>query len=217
MVRLLALVPLVGRGSLVHGTLGGETLADRAVALLTGLADDVVVVADHTVPRRPQDRRTEQLSVPADAEALIGRLKVTERVVVHDPLCPLVPQHFVRQLVEGDPARVRVGVRPVVDTVKATGDELITGTVDRERLRMVSSPLVAPGSLLAELGERLPAALSDLAVLVSALRQGATVELVVAPAVARRVEDTSGLRLLSAVDAVSHRTREGDEGCSPST
>jgi 2-C-methyl-D-erythritol 4-phosphate cytidylyltransferase len=210
MVRVLALVPLVGREPLVHGTLGGATLADRAVALVREVTDDVVVVTDETEPKLRWGHRADLLSIPADLTALVGLLAVTEQVIVHDPLCPLVPGRFLRQLVEGERAPVRVGVRPVVDTVKATGEELVTGTVDRERLRMVSSPLVAPGSLLAELGEQLPAALSDLTVLVSELRAENLVELVVAPSVSRRIEDTSGLRLLAAVDAVSHRIRERD-------
>jgi 2-C-methyl-D-erythritol 4-phosphate cytidylyltransferase len=207
MTRVLGIVPLLGRGLLVHASIGGTTLVELAARLMVQVADEVVVVVDPSDPAISSPAHTEQISMPDGGPELQRRMERVDQVVVHDPLCPLVSEQFVRRLVAGDRDSVRVAVRPVVDTLKATADGVVAGTVDRERLRVVSSPVVGPGLLLAGLDD-LPAALTDLTVLVAQLRKAGQTELVVAPSASRRIEDTSGLRLLVSVDAVSHRIRE---------
>ena len=125
-------------------------------------------------------------------------------VAILDPLCPLVPASFVAQILErsqADPATALVAYRPVTDTVKAVVGGRIRGTIDRQRLAVVSSPVVLP---LAALGEQPP---TDVSELVAWLRLRATVELVRAPSAARRVDDEAALQVLECVDEINRRTR----------
>lgn len=74
-------------------------------------------------------------------------------VVVHDPLFPLASAGLVREVVEalaahgdsGDDGEgrcvVAVPIRPVTDTLKwVDEDDVVLGTADRDRFRMVYSP-----------------------------------------------------------------------------
>ena len=166
---------------MVDARLGDVSLVDRAVDLLDGTCSTVMVL-------RGDDASTR--------DDLLERLDSADLVVVHDPLCPLVPPAFVSGLVEqaasGPPV---VAVRPVVDTIKATRDGNVVDTIDRETLRVVSSPVVArPDDLLA-LGDPMTV-IADPVLLAAGLRDRSDAHLVVAPPSARRVEDISGLRLL---------------------
>jgi 2-C-methyl-D-erythritol 4-phosphate cytidylyltransferase len=209
MTRVLGVVPLIGRGPLVHGSIGGSTLAEMATQLVARVTGAVVVVVDASEHAVAGAEPSERISLPEGGPGLLRLLETFDQVVVHDPLCPLVPEQFVRRLMAGDRESVRVAVRPVIDTVKATVDGVVTGTVDRERLRVISSPVVAPGRLLAGIDD-LAAALTDLTVLVAQLRVAGETELVVAPTVSHRIDDTPGLRFVAAVAAVS-RPASGPE------
>ncbi len=124
-----------------------------------------------------------------------GLVDSGEPFVLHDPLCPMTPAAFISEClaraVEAD--RVVVGVRPVTDTVKETSDGFVGRTVDRDSLVTVASPVVLPGSVVAQL-EALPSL--DFAELVVALQERFDVEHVEAPAHARRVVDEADVRLL---------------------
>jgi hypothetical protein len=182
---LLGIVPAVGRGNLVHHRLGTHTLLERAFDLLTRLTPAVVAVSD-----------------AADAIALRQRLSEFSRAVIHDPLCPLVPEPFARRLL-ADHSRAgqpTVAVRPVIDTIKAAPGGVVAQTVDRDWLRVVSSPIVVSTRDLLS-ADDLAAALADPAKLVAHLQAVSTPHFVTAPAGARRIEDLSGLRLTAAVEA----------------
>ena len=80
---------------------------------------------------------------------------------------------------------VVVGVRPVTDTVKVVADDRVGDTLDRASLLAVTSPLVIPAEVVAELPER-PSA--DLARAVADLAAaGHRVETLEAPPEGRRV------------------------------
>lgn len=119
-------------------------------------------------------------------------------VVLHDPLCPMTPPDFiaacVAQSTEQD--RVVVGVRPVTDTVKVLAEGHVGGTVDRESLVGVCSPIVLPPEVVAGF-ERLPT--TDFVALTGLLRQAHDVALVGAPPEARRVASAEDLRVLAAL------------------
>jgi hypothetical protein len=208
MPHILGVIPLVGRGSLVHRSLSGAPLVDRAVMLASSVCSEIVIITgpDDEASLTPH-AGADVLCLPDDDAALQHRLAAADQVVVHDPLCPLVPERFLRSMVAGSGSRTVAAVRPVVDTIKATEDGVIAGTVDRDRLRVVSSPVVMPAAVMRGLAQ-LDTLLADLSVLVTVLRSCADVEFVIAPSSARRIEDSSGLRLMASVDAVSHRTRE---------
>jgi 2-C-methyl-D-erythritol 4-phosphate cytidylyltransferase len=118
-----------------------------------------------------------------------------EPFVLHDPLCPMTPAGFLAECVEravaGD--AVVVGVRPVTDTVKTTDGGFVGDTVDRAELAVVASPIVLPASVVAAV-DGLPS--TDFAELVGWLRERFPVELVEAPADARRVSSEDELAVL---------------------
>jgi 2-C-methyl-D-erythritol 4-phosphate cytidylyltransferase len=114
-------------------------------------------------------------------------------LVLHDPACPGTPAGFVAALVAsgGRTGRVQVGVRPLTDTVKTVNRGVVGDTVDRELLVALASPVVLPPLVQAPDG--------TLAEVVDALRTTHDLELVSAPALARRVYDVSDIRLLEAL------------------
>jgi 2-C-methyl-D-erythritol 4-phosphate cytidylyltransferase len=120
-------------------------------------------------------------------------------LVWHDSLCPMTPPRFITACIERACADqvVVVGVLPVTDTVKeiVEGPEgpVVGGTLDRDGLVTVVSPLVVPPGVLAALAGW-PS--SDLATALADLRQVAPVVLVEAPLAARRVTSEDDVRAL---------------------
>jgi 2-C-methyl-D-erythritol 4-phosphate cytidylyltransferase len=91
---------------------------------------------------------------------------------------------------------VVVGCRPVTDTVKVLAGGELGATVDRTRLRSVTSPVVIPTDVLATL-DRLDA--TDFPTLVADLAEHAPIEWLEAPALSARVRDEDDLVLLEAL------------------
>lgn len=119
-------------------------------------------------------------------------------MVLHDPLCPLTPPAFIEEAVEtalSDDV-VLVGVHAVTDTVKSVSGGLVGETVDREGLWTVTSPVVLPAGVVAEL-DAWPD--DDFASLVTGLRERYDVRFLEAPSLGRRVDDESSLKLLEAL------------------
>ncbi len=118
--------------------------------------------------------------------------------VVHDPLCPLTPASFLARAVDVAAATgdVVVGYRPVTDTIKTVTDGSVGGTVDREALVALTSPLVLPPGVVAKLPDWPDT--SDLADLVVSLSTRFPVRFLEAGSLGRRVADASALRLLEA-------------------
>jgi 2-C-methyl-D-erythritol 4-phosphate cytidylyltransferase len=171
-------VPTTGRGSMPFALLDGEPL----VALATwALGDAGVELMDFTV---------DLADVRGESRAL----------VLHDPLCPLTPVDFIRDAVATSEKEdvVVVGVQAVTDTVKSASGGLVGDTVDREGLWTVTSPVVLPAGVVAELDEWPD---DDFVGLVTRLRARYDVRFLEAPALGRRVEDESALVLLEALAA----------------
>jgi 2-C-methyl-D-erythritol 4-phosphate cytidylyltransferase len=170
-------VPTTGRGSMPFALIDGEPL----VALASyALADAGVELVDFNV----------ELADVRDH----GRT-----LVLHDPLCPRTPIVFLREalaLAEREDVVV-VGVQPVTDTIKSVTDGVVGATVDREGLWAVTSPVVLPARVVAEL-DGWPDA-DDFVALVKRLRERYDVRFLEAPAPGRRVEDESDLALLEAL------------------
>lgn len=127
-----------------------------------------------------------------------------EPVVLHDSLCPMTPPDFIAACVAQALAAdaVVVGVRAVTDTLKEVHDGVVGGTLDRDALWSVVSPLVLPPSVVATTGDAGPEGLEptlDLARLVVVLAGRHRVEHREAPASARRVSSTEDVALLAAV------------------
>ena len=121
-----------------------------------------------------------------------------EPFVLHDPLCPMTPASFISECVSRalGADRVVVAYRPVTDTVKVVDDGFLGDTVDRAGLRVVVSPIVLPPSVVGAL-TALPT--TDFEGLAESLREAYAVELVEAPAAARRVGSLDDLRVLEAL------------------
>lgn len=172
-------VPTTGRGSMPFAMLDGEPLVALASFALEDSGVELVDFNVHLADVRDQHRP----------------------LVLHDPLCPLTPIAFLREALATAVADdvVVVGVQPVTDTIKTVEEGVVGGTVDREGLWAVTSPVVLPADVVAEL-DAWPDA-DDFTALVSWLRQRFEVRFLEAPALGRRVEDESSLALLEALAA----------------
>ncbi|MBA2559316.1 MAG: 2-C-methyl-D-erythritol 4-phosphate cytidylyltransferase [Propionibacteriales bacterium] len=212
---MLGLVPLVGREPLACGSFNGRALFLSAVDALAQVANPpVMVLTDDVQTSSARHVLASYRAVvdlaecPRDDQRFRAAASTADVVVIHDPLCPLVSAASLRQVVRTWTAgSAAVAVRPVVDTVKAAADGVVSGTVDRDALRIVSSPLVLPAALVPDITD-LTAALADLGGFVRWLRDRCHVKLLAAPSASTRIEDVSSMRLMSSVDAVGHRLRE---------
>ena len=203
----VGVVPLESRGTLPLVDLHGEPMFLHPVRALldAGVVDHVVVTADDPGAAEPFVRRRRLDVEVAEAGAwwatAAGR---SVPVVLADPLCPLLPADFVARVVREADGEAAAGYRPVTDTVKTVVDQRIAGTLDRDKLAVVASPVVVPASLVAE---RPPA--HDFALLAAWLRRRGGLHLVKAPSMARRVGDESAVRVLECLDELGRRVQEG--------
>ena len=123
-------------------------------------------------------------------------------LVWHDALCPMTPPGFLAACVRRAVADgvVVAGVLPVTDTVKElveTPDGPVVGaTYDRDGLRELASPLVLPAAVVAGLPDW-PS--PDFPAVLDLLRERAAVDLLEAPASARRVRSPADLSRLEAL------------------
>lgn len=209
-----AVLTVVGRGDLAFASLHRRPLLQHALAALEELLPGrVSVVADPADVRRTTKAAGHRsVDVVTPSEWRQGSSGRHGPVLVHDPLCPLVGPDFLRHVLdEGakDPATSLVAFRPVTDTVKNMPARRITGTVDRETLATVASPLlVAPGTE-ARAGGSDPLPFGSETALTVWLHRHSPVRMLRAPSLARRVDDLASLHLLQCLDEVRRRTRSG--------
>lgn len=213
--------------------LDGEPLVVHAIRTLLQVAAQVVVLAPGSavvglresldVAGLPQVRTgTTDHRVGGSSEddlaAAVGRALGDglplgcAALLVHDPLCPLAPAAHMADVLDelalpGGGYRAGAAVHPMTDTVKAVHADAegfaVAGTVDRERLRVVTTPVVVPVAVAGAV-----AATADGPTLVAALRRHGEVGLVTAPPIARRVHDRAGLHLVLGLREVEeHRGR----------
>ncbi len=137
-----------------------------------------------------------------------GRSRDTARVLlVHDPLCPLVPSAFLSSMLEralAEPGVVHAATRPMTDTVKSVVDGVVSSTVDRDLLRVLSSPLVLPVGLLRDLVDdgSLAGCADPVALVERARTVGAPVHWAPAPAIGRRVGTAAAVSVLECLTEV---------------
>ena len=164
------------RGSLPYALIHGEALVAAAAWAAGEAGIDLV-----------------DLTVPWEVVADLGL-----PLALHDPLCPMTPPDFLAACVRTAVGRnvVVVAARPVTDTVKQVADGRLGGTVDRDGLAAVCSPIVLPSHVVRDL-PGLPT--RDFADLVGWLRERYDVELVDAPPAARRVASEEDLQVLEAL------------------
>jgi 2-C-methyl-D-erythritol 4-phosphate cytidylyltransferase len=121
-------------------------------------------------------------------------------LVLHDALCPMTPPSFLAECLRtsAERATVVLGVRTVTDTVKQLEDEYVGDTLDRDELVVVTSPVVLPAEVVADL-DGLPS--TDFATLAGVLAAQFPVITLEAPASGRRVGSLDDVRLLEAMTA----------------
>jgi hypothetical protein len=196
---------LLGHAWLGFETLHGEPLFVHALrALGEALGGEPLVVV-----RRPDVAR---VAADVSRTGLAARVVAEEDwweaagpghdLLVHDALCPLASAEFLAAVAARAGAGSVVAFRPVTDTVKTAVDGAIQGTIDRESLAAVTSPVLVAAETL----DAVPP-LADFARLVGWLRERGPVELVTAPAIARRVDDASAVNLLESIDELGRRVR----------
>ena len=180
----LGVVPDEGRGSLPFALVYGEPLI--AAATFAVEAADITVV----------DPRTEWAAI----------VETDLPLVLHDPLCPLTPSPFLGEAVgialESD--QVVVGVRAVTDTVKVDLGDHVGETVNRSALREVTSPIVVPARVVAQLTE-MPS--GDFAAIAVALATFGVRE-VEAPPMSRRIRAAADIPVLEALGRPSGSEQE---------
>ena len=172
----LGTVVEVDRGSLPFALIHGEALVAAAV---WALGEAEVLPVDLPVT----------WDAIADAE---------EAYVLHDALCPMTPPAFIAECVETALARevVVIAVRPITDTVKRLDGDIVVGTVDRNGLVEVVSPIVLPATVVSMLGE---APITDFAALAADLARRFPIVTLTAPAAAARVRSLEDVRTLEAL------------------
>jgi hypothetical protein len=196
---------VTGRGTLPFALLHGEALVAHALhALVAAWPAGVTIVVDD------RDRERTARVVPRPSRGMVSLVDPSAwwesrgdgTDLLHDPLCPLVPGAFLRDLAAADGV-ARAAYRPVTDTVKTAVDGRISGTLDRDRLGVVVAPVVLPPAI--GVGEPPPPL--AFAPLVRWLRARGPVELVRAPPSARRVDDEQGVMLLECLEESARRVR----------
>ncbi len=205
---VVGIVPLESRGSLPLVELHGEPMfVHPARALLaSGRVERVVLTcAPGDVDRVAALVSRRKAPVEVVAAPAWWSAARPEGVVLADPLCPLVPPSFVAHVLDEAGAGAAAGYRPVTDTVKTVVDQRIAGTLDRDTLAVVTSPVVIPGRLCR--GDDLVPT-HDFAVLATWLRERGGLTLVKAPSMARRVGDESAVRVLECLDELGRRVHE---------
>lgn len=194
-------VPLEGRGELPFVDLRGEPLFLHAVRSLLAVAEVAGRVVVTAVPEQAELATASlgraELAVPVEAASSwwSERTAAGGLVLVHDPLCPLTPVAFLERCLErGNKERAVVAFRPVTDTIKTVVGDRVLGTLDRDRFGVVSSPV----AFAAPVDDPMVAPPThDPAAMVGWLGERGDVELIEAPTLARRVEDSSAVAVLA--------------------
>jgi hypothetical protein len=202
----LGLLAVPAADSSAHLVLDADPLWVHAVRGLisAGACGEVAVVVDIDNAADPVHARLAVSGLRASvssAAALASSGVETRPLIIGDPWCPLVTAADIATVASGGGDRPRVGVLPVVDSVKVASADgaMVRGTVDRATLRQIAAPLALPateaGALSARFGPRW--VLGSLPDLVGELPAG-VVELVDVGPLGGRVVDADDVRVLAA-------------------
>jgi 2-C-methyl-D-erythritol 4-phosphate cytidylyltransferase len=231
----VGVVPLEGRGSLPFVDLHREPLFLHAVRALLGVdavAGRLVVTVDigqREAAVAALDRSGLSVDV-SDARTWWRTVADPVTVVVHDPLCPLVPASFLAGCLAESSAdgEAVVAFRPVTDTIKTVVDGHIADTLDRDLFCVVASPVVfhhdpdRQGDQAREkaqdqgLDQQRNGAdedstwppTDDFGALSTWLRERGPVRMRKAPSLGRRVDDASAVNLLECLDETARSVRQ---------
>lgn len=181
---------------------GRPLVAHAADALAAVRGVDVRVVG-------PAPRGTRALAPTSAWRPLAGG-----GLLLHDARCPLLPGAALRESVQllaaAGPSAVLVGVRPVTDTIKEVVDGAVVGTVDRDALSALASPVVVGADLLDPLARALPLAgqLTDLTAVLGVLgAAGARLVAHEVPSAGRRLSDADDVVLMECLHGLSRTLR----------
>jgi 2-C-methyl-D-erythritol 4-phosphate cytidylyltransferase len=211
----VGVVPLEGRGRLPFLDLHREALflhAVRALLDVDAVAGRVVVTVG---PGQREDvvgalERSDLPALVQDARAWWRRVNAPVTVVLHDPLCPLVPAAFIAGCLEGVRAegQALVAFRPVTDTIKTVVDGHIVDTLDRDLFGIVASPVVFEHDRADAARDRTLPPTHDFGALAMWARERGPVRMRKAPSIGRRVDDPSAVNLLECMDELARTVRE---------
>jgi len=205
--QLIGVVPLEGRDSLPFVDLHREPMFLHAVRVLLDvdqLDGRVVVTADpQQLSLAADDLRRHGLPALVEPARAWWAARGPGAVVLHDPLCPLVPVSVVERSLRGRTSgEAVVCFRPVTDTIKTVVDEPIVDTIDRDLFAIVTSPVVFDAD-----GSDVPPT-QDFAELAAWLRARGPVTMRKAPSIGRRVDDPSAVNLLECMDELARTVRK---------
>jgi 2-C-methyl-D-erythritol 4-phosphate cytidylyltransferase len=133
-------------------------------------------------------------------------------VLLHDPRCPLLPPSYLHEVLDrvvDEPGAVHVGAHAVTDTVKTVDDGHVLATVDREVLRVLTSPLAVSVAMLRQLhGDARLGECADMIDVIELFREARMpVRWVAAPSMGRRIADKAEVALLECLVEVRAGTR----------
>ena len=209
-----AVLTVVGRGDLAFASLHRRPLLQHALAALEELLPGrVSVVADPATSvvrrRRSGTARSRSSHRPSGARS---RRRPARPGAGARPAVPAGGGRVPAEVLvagAGDPDASVVAFRPVTDTVKNMSGSRITGTVDRETLATVASPVLVAAGTLARAGAADALPLGSGTALTAWVHRHGPVRMLRAPSLARRVDDLASLHLLQCLDEVRRRTRSG--------
>ena len=143
------------------------------------------VLSELIVVRLDGNPGHDELELPRDATELVSRIRGSSIVLI-DLRCTGISADLIAEALEQLEDHATIFVQPALETLKLVRSGRVVRTVDREQVRVVSTPCVVSGAALVQVTD-LAAALRDPAVLVAELRRLGTIELVEAPPHVRRV------------------------------
>jgi 2-C-methyl-D-erythritol 4-phosphate cytidylyltransferase len=206
MPDVLGVVPLVDRGPIVFARFRGRALFLSAVDALSAAGAEPIMVlvgpgdlsrAEHELAAYPA---VELVECPAEHTRVVDVASASQMAVIHDPLCPLVSAPSLRRILRSwEPATVTLCGLPLVDSVKAVREGFVEESLDRDSLRVLSSPVIMPPDLLREVPD-LGATLSRPTALTEWLDGRSAVHVALAPPMSQRAEDISSLAVVELMD-----------------
>jgi hypothetical protein len=157
---------------------GSDPIPESTQAAIGTVLSELIVVRLDGKPGH------DELELPRDASELASRIRGSSIMLI-DGRCTGISAELISEALGQQAEHATIFVQPALETLKLVRSGRVVRTVDREQVRVVSTPCVVSGAVLGQVTD-LDAALRDPALLVAELRRLGTIHLVEAPPHVRR-------------------------------